>query len=103
MDLHQGETVLFEGRPSWRSILSFYITGLLIAVLAGVIAGIVTRISSNKVEVGWVIPAVLVGAAASMKRQSPPVENTRSISARSDADQVALSNVVRSVRPTYSP
>jgi uncharacterized membrane protein YdbT with pleckstrin-like domain len=37
MDLHAGETVIFEGRPSWRSILSFYLAGLVIAVIVGAI------------------------------------------------------------------
>ena len=31
MDLNPGEVVIFEGRPSWRSILGFYILGLLAA------------------------------------------------------------------------
>src|SRR6185503_15952117 len=34
MDLREGETVLYEGRPSWRALLSFYILGMLIAVAA---------------------------------------------------------------------
>jgi len=55
-----GEEVFFHGHPSWRSILGFYLKGLLLAVLAGVIAGIVTRIANNHVQVGWVVAAVLV-------------------------------------------
>jgi uncharacterized membrane protein YdbT with pleckstrin-like domain len=54
------EEVFFHGHPSWRAMLAFYIKGLAIAILAGVIAGIVTRISSHSVKVGWVIPAVAV-------------------------------------------
>jgi uncharacterized membrane protein YdbT with pleckstrin-like domain len=38
MDLHPGETVLFEGHPSWRSILGFYLLGDAITVVAVVIA-----------------------------------------------------------------
>lgn len=60
MDPPAGEQVFFHGHPSWRSILSFYIRGLLLAVLAGVIAGVVTRIANNSVQAGWVVPAVLV-------------------------------------------
>jgi uncharacterized membrane protein YdbT with pleckstrin-like domain len=33
-----GEYVIYEGHPSWRGILSFYIKGALIAIVAGVIA-----------------------------------------------------------------
>lgn len=31
MDLNPGEVAIFEGRPSWRSIVGFYILGLLAA------------------------------------------------------------------------
>ena len=41
MDLHPGEKIVFEGRPVWRSILSFYITGLIGAVVIGVIVALV--------------------------------------------------------------
>ena len=36
MDLHEGESIIFEGHPSWRATLTFYFKGLLIA--AGVTA-----------------------------------------------------------------
>ena len=52
------EEVFYRGHPSWRSILGFYVKGVLLSVLAGTIAGIVTRLSGRQVEVGWVIPAV---------------------------------------------
>jgi uncharacterized membrane protein YdbT with pleckstrin-like domain len=41
MDLHPGENVIYEGHPSWRSILSFYLMGLVViavAVVIGVVA-----------------------------------------------------------------
>jgi uncharacterized membrane protein YdbT with pleckstrin-like domain len=37
MDLHPGEQIVFEGHPSWRGILSFYIKGLAVALVIGVI------------------------------------------------------------------
>ena len=37
MDLSPGETVIFSGRPSWRSILGFYLVGILVAAAAGAI------------------------------------------------------------------
>jgi uncharacterized membrane protein YdbT with pleckstrin-like domain len=37
-NLHPGERVIFEGHPSWRAILGFYLKGLLIAIILGVIA-----------------------------------------------------------------
>ena len=38
MDLERGEHTIFEGHPSWRSILGFYLKGLVIAALCGAIA-----------------------------------------------------------------
>ena len=41
MDLHPGEQIVFEGRPSWRSTLRFYIRGLIGAAVIGAIVGLV--------------------------------------------------------------
>ena len=38
VQLHPGEQVIFEGHPSWRAILAFYLKGIVIAAVAGVIA-----------------------------------------------------------------
>ncbi len=37
MDLHPGEEIVFEGHPSWRALLVFYVSGALIAAVALVI------------------------------------------------------------------
>jgi uncharacterized membrane protein YdbT with pleckstrin-like domain len=37
MDLHPGEEIVFDGHPSWRGVLSFYVKGLGIALVIGVI------------------------------------------------------------------
>lgn len=55
MELAQGETLLFEGHPSWRSILAFYFKGVVVAVVVGVIAYFA---SSQKV--GWGVVGLLV-------------------------------------------
>jgi uncharacterized membrane protein YdbT with pleckstrin-like domain len=34
MDLNPGEVIVFQGRPSWRSILGFYFVGLIVAAAA---------------------------------------------------------------------
>jgi len=41
MDLADNEHVLFEGHPSWRSILGFYMVGLVFAAIAGAVAFLV--------------------------------------------------------------
>ncbi|MCZ4492985.1 MAG: hypothetical protein JWP53_1916 [Conexibacter sp.] len=37
MDLHPGEEIVFDGHPSWRGVLSFYLKGLGAAIVAGAI------------------------------------------------------------------
>jgi uncharacterized membrane protein YdbT with pleckstrin-like domain len=41
LNLSPGEQVIFEGHPSWRAILGFYLKGLLVAVVLGVIAKLI--------------------------------------------------------------
>src|ERR1700733_14990860 len=41
-------------------MLAFYLRGLIVAVLAGVIAGLVTSVANHHVETGWVGVAVAV-------------------------------------------
>jgi len=38
--LHPGEQLIFEGHPSWRAILGFYLKGVVIAVVAAFVAKI---------------------------------------------------------------
>jgi uncharacterized membrane protein YdbT with pleckstrin-like domain len=62
IDLHDGERIIFEGHPSWRALLSFYLQALLIvAVLAGLLA-LITAIS-DEIKWGLVAAVVVVGAA----------------------------------------
>jgi uncharacterized membrane protein YdbT with pleckstrin-like domain len=62
MDLHEGETVLFEGRPSWRSILGFYIVGVLIAAAIGAVCALIDETSTGIVVfVALVALVVLIG------------------------------------------
>jgi uncharacterized membrane protein YdbT with pleckstrin-like domain len=42
LNLSSGEHVIFEGHPSWRAILGFYLKGLLIAIVLGVVAKLAT-------------------------------------------------------------
>jgi uncharacterized membrane protein YdbT with pleckstrin-like domain len=38
LNLSPGERVIFQGHPSWRAILGFYLKGIAIAALAGLLA-----------------------------------------------------------------
>jgi uncharacterized membrane protein YdbT with pleckstrin-like domain len=60
VDPEPGEEVFFHGHPCWRSILDFYAKGLVAAVLAGAVAGVITAISSSKVKVAVVVIVVVV-------------------------------------------
>lgn len=37
-DLHPGEEIIYEGHPSWRSILAYYVKGILGALVVAAIA-----------------------------------------------------------------
>src|SRR6478736_8059386 len=38
MDLHPGEEIVFEGHPSWRGVLSFYVYGIGAAAIGSIVA-----------------------------------------------------------------
>ena len=59
MDLHPGEEVIYEGHPSWRSTIAFYLKGLLIAVVVGVIVWFAASHAAGAI-VAVVIFAVVV-------------------------------------------
>jgi uncharacterized membrane protein YdbT with pleckstrin-like domain len=60
MDPEPGEVVFFHGHPAWLSMAPLYLKGLLLAVVGGVLAGVISAIAAGHVEVGWVIAVVLV-------------------------------------------
>jgi uncharacterized membrane protein YdbT with pleckstrin-like domain len=70
MDLHPGEQIVFEGHPSWRAVLSFYIYGVLgsaaIAVVVALIADVVLGVIVGVVLIGLVIVAGLVKRTATV-------------------------------------
>ena len=64
MDLEPGEHIIFQGHPSWRSILGFYIKGLAFVVVAAAIAGVATKIANDEVDTGLVALIAIVLAVA---------------------------------------
>jgi uncharacterized membrane protein YdbT with pleckstrin-like domain len=42
LNLSAGEKIIFQGHPSWRAILGFYLKGLVVAIILGVIAKLVS-------------------------------------------------------------
>lgn len=63
MNLGQGERIVFEGHPSWRAILDFYIKGILIvAVIAVLIKWLADSTAiATLVLVGGAALVVLIG------------------------------------------
>jgi uncharacterized membrane protein YdbT with pleckstrin-like domain len=60
------EEVLFHGHPSWRSMLDLQLKGLLAAVAAGVVVGLISAAIKGKVQVAWVVAAVLAVLALTL-------------------------------------
>jgi len=45
VDLQPGEKAIYQGHPSWRAILGFYLKGVLVGAAAGVIAALIKSAS----------------------------------------------------------
>jgi uncharacterized membrane protein YdbT with pleckstrin-like domain len=56
VELQPGERVLYDGHPSWRGLLSFYLKGLVVVVVIGLIGALINGTS-------LAIPAVIVAFA----------------------------------------
>jgi uncharacterized membrane protein YdbT with pleckstrin-like domain len=66
MDLHPDEVVVFEGHPSWRAVLSFYIGGLVAAIAIGVVVALLA--SAFVGVVAGIVVMALVILAGLVKR-----------------------------------
>jgi uncharacterized membrane protein YdbT with pleckstrin-like domain len=66
MDLETGEHLIFEGHPSWRSILGFYLKGLVVAALCGAIAYLASDTGLTLLVV--LVVLVVVAVAGYVKR-----------------------------------
>jgi uncharacterized membrane protein YdbT with pleckstrin-like domain len=61
--LAPGEQVMFQGHPSWRSIIAFYVKGLFVVLIAAFVVGIVTRIANDEADAGLVSLVAVIGVA----------------------------------------
>ena len=68
MDLHPDEVVVFEGHPSWRAVLSFYIGGVagavVIAVVVWLVVGAFWAVVAAAVLIALVVLAGLIKRTA---------------------------------------
>src|SRR4051812_48346065 len=60
--LAPGEEVMFQGHPSWRSIIAFYIKGLLVVLVVALAVGLGTNIADST-DSTLVALVALVGVA----------------------------------------
>jgi uncharacterized membrane protein YdbT with pleckstrin-like domain len=61
MDLHPAEEIVFEGHPSWRGVLSFYVYGILGAVVLGIVVGLIAGSVLGSIVAVVGIALVIVG------------------------------------------
>ena len=61
--LHPGEQVLYEGHPSWRAILDFYIKGILATAVICLLIALATGTIGDETDKGLVTIVALVGVA----------------------------------------
>lgn len=62
-NLGPGEQIVFEGHPSWRAILDFYIKGILITGLLAALVVLWGKTIGDEVNDSAVVIVLLVGAA----------------------------------------
>src|SRR3954452_24943819 len=68
MELHQGEEIVFQGRPVWRSILAFYVVGLLGAIVVGVVVAL--AVSTAVGVAAWLVLFALIVLVGFLRRVS---------------------------------
>lgn len=56
MELQQGEKVIYQGHPSWRAIIGFYLKG----ILAGAVVGVLVMLADSTAS-GVIAFAVIAG------------------------------------------
>jgi uncharacterized membrane protein YdbT with pleckstrin-like domain len=54
---------MFEGHPSWRSIVGFYLKGLVVVLAVALVVGLVTRIANGDADAGRVVLVAVIGVA----------------------------------------
>jgi uncharacterized membrane protein YdbT with pleckstrin-like domain len=60
LDLSPDEQIIFQGHPSWRAILGFYLKGVAVAIVLGIIAKLVSSTTSVFIVVLVVLALTLV-------------------------------------------
>jgi uncharacterized membrane protein YdbT with pleckstrin-like domain len=64
--LQAGEQVLYEGHPSWRAILDFYIKGIVATAVICLLLALGTNIFGDETNTSLVVIVALVGVAVTI-------------------------------------
>jgi uncharacterized membrane protein YdbT with pleckstrin-like domain len=64
--LHPGERILYEGHPSWRAILDFYLKGILATAVICLLVALATGVIGDETDRGLVAIIALVGVAVTI-------------------------------------
>ena len=64
--LHPGEQILYEGHPSWRAILDFYLKGIALTAVVCLLVALGTSTIGDETKSGLVAILALVGVAATI-------------------------------------
>jgi uncharacterized membrane protein YdbT with pleckstrin-like domain len=68
MDLHPGEEMVFDGHPSWRAVLTFYVSGIAIVAVAAAIGALASG-AGLAIGIGAVVLALVI-VVGLIKRQA---------------------------------
>jgi uncharacterized membrane protein YdbT with pleckstrin-like domain len=60
VDLQSGEKLIYEGHPSWRSILGFYLTGIAVGLAGGALAAAIESIGMGLIVLAVVVAVTIV-------------------------------------------
>ena len=77
MELHPGEVVVFEGHPSWRAVLSFYIGGFAGAAVIGVVVALVPGLALGIIAGVGLLAVVIVAGLIKRAATDYMVSNQR--------------------------
>jgi uncharacterized membrane protein YdbT with pleckstrin-like domain len=64
MKLHPGEQMIYEGHPSWRAILDFYLKGLIAVAIVCLLVALGTNLFGDETNKSLVIILAIAGTAA---------------------------------------
>ena len=64
--LHPGERILYEGHPSWRAILDFYLKGILATAVICLLVALATGLIGDETNKSLVAIIALVGVAVTI-------------------------------------